>query len=206
MLRRAQARPNRRRQGLHVWIVSSSLSSTLQAAETATSADLQLACPICHEPFAGNAYSCRCERCRSSFTASGPYLDLTIGSTVGTGAYRDQPWAGTQIFRSPLVSFAYERGWRQSFAWAGFPGVKEEARIALEFLRPAWGSPVVDMSCGSGLFTRELIASAKFPRVVAADFSESMLRQADEYLAAMGTESRGEGGPERGRVHGNCSA
>lgn len=48
------------------------------------------------------------------------------------------------------------------------------------------------MSCGSGLFTRELIASAKFPRVVAADFSESMLRQADEYLAAMGTESRGQ--------------
>ena len=24
--------------------------------------------------------------------------------------------------RNPLVSLAYEKGWRQSFAWAGFPG------------------------------------------------------------------------------------
>ena len=24
--------------------------------------------------------------------------------------------------RNPLVSLAYEKGWRQSFGWAGFPG------------------------------------------------------------------------------------
>jgi hypothetical protein len=25
-----------------------------------------------------------------------------------------------------LISFAYERGWRQGFIWAGFPGVEKE--------------------------------------------------------------------------------
>jgi hypothetical protein len=27
------------------------------------------------------------------------------------------------IGRNPLVSYVYERGWRQGFAWAGFPGM-----------------------------------------------------------------------------------
>lgn len=32
------------------------------------------------------------------------------------------------ICRNPLVSFVYERGWRQGFAQAGFPGVDQEVR------------------------------------------------------------------------------
>lgn len=30
------------------------------------------------------------------------------------------------FFRSPLVSFVYERGWRQNFNRSGFPGPDEE--------------------------------------------------------------------------------
>jgi hypothetical protein len=30
------------------------------------------------------------------------------------------------FFRSPLVSFLYERGWRQNFNQSGFPGPDEE--------------------------------------------------------------------------------
>lgn len=29
-------------------------------------------------------------------------------------------------YRSPLVSFLYERGWRQNFVWGGFPGPERE--------------------------------------------------------------------------------
>ena len=32
----------------------------------------------------------------------------------------------TDTFRNPWVAFVYERGWRQGFANAGFPGVDEE--------------------------------------------------------------------------------
>jgi hypothetical protein len=38
-------------------------------------------------------------------------------------------WASrtkTQLFRSPLISYLYERGWRQGFEKAGFPGIDVE--------------------------------------------------------------------------------
>ena len=45
------------------------------------------------------------------------------------------------------------------------------------YLAPAAGRVLVDMSCGSGLFSRRFAASGRFAGVVAADFSESMLLQ-----------------------------
>lgn len=40
----------------------------------------------------------------------------------------------------------------------------------------------MDMSCGSGLFSRRFVRSGKFEGVVAADFSESMLAQAKQFF------------------------
>lgn len=37
------------------------------------------------------------------------------------------------------MSFAYERGWRRSFTWAGFPGEEKESDMAMTFLQPAYG-------------------------------------------------------------------
>lgn len=31
-----------------------------------------------------------------------------------------------------MISFVYERGWRQGFAWAGFPGVDKEFGMAMQ--------------------------------------------------------------------------
>lgn len=50
------------------------------------------------------------------------------------------------------------------------------------YLKPAFGSTLVDMSCGSGLFTRRFAKSGKFPMVVAADFSENMLKQTRAFV------------------------
>ena len=38
----------------------------------------------------------------------------------------------------------------------------------------------MDLSCGSGLFTRRFVGSNKFKGVIAADYSESMLQQTKE--------------------------
>lgn len=84
--------------------------------------------------------------------------------------------------RRPLVSRIYERGWRQGFAWAGFPGVEREFDLAMDYLKPQYGETLVDMSCGSGLFTRRFASSGRFDKVIACDFSESMLRQTQELL------------------------
>jgi hypothetical protein len=59
------------------------------------------------------------------------------------------------LFTSPSVSFAYERGWRQAFVAAGFPGPDKEAEWAMDFFAPAIGKSegpnvLVDMSCATG--------------------------------------------------------
>jgi hypothetical protein len=55
------------------------------------------------------------------------------------------------LFTSPAVSFAYERGWRQGFAAAGFPGADTEYELVRDYFRPLNDkSVVVDMSCATG--------------------------------------------------------
>lgn len=65
------------------------------------------------------------------------------------------------LFTSPSVSFAYERGWRQGFAAAGFPGADKEFDMARDYFAPVMEKrremsggcdkgTVVDMSCATG--------------------------------------------------------
>ena len=87
------------------------------------------------------------------------------------------------LFTSPAVSFAYERGWRQGFARAGFPGADVEAEMAMEYFAPCMARPnsngtLVDMSCATGLFTRRFATSRKYKRVLGCDYSSSMLQEA----------------------------
>jgi SAM-dependent methyltransferase len=89
--------------------------------------------------------------------------------------------------RRPVVSQIYERGWRQGFAWAGFPGVEREFSQAMNYLRPQYGETLVDMSCGSGLFARRFARSGRFDSIIACDFSESMLRQTQQLIKQDGS-------------------
>lgn len=84
------------------------------------------------------------------------------------------------LFTSPAVSFAYERGWRQGFAAAGFPGADEEFELVQKFFQPITFDnkiTIVDMSCATGLFTRRLAKSGVYSRVLGCDYSESMLME-----------------------------
>ncbi|CAN1318432.1 Uncharacterized methyltransferase At2g41040, chloroplastic [Linum perenne] len=99
------------------------------------------------------------------------------------------PWLLLHFCRSPLVSFLYERGWRQSFNGSGFPGPDEEFRMAQEYFKRAEGGLLVDVSCGSGLFSRKFAKSGTYSKVVALDFSENMLRQCFDFINADGTIS-----------------
>jgi len=82
------------------------------------------------------------------------------------------------MFTSPSVSFAYERGWRQSFSNAGFPGADKEYEMVRDYFMPINPEVVVDMSCATGLFTRRLVKSSDYSRVIGCDYSDSMLREA----------------------------
>ena len=93
------------------------------------------------------------------------------------------------LFTNPSVSFAYERGWRQGFAGAGFPGPDTEAQMAMDYFAPVVAasnpsSVVVDMSCATGLFTRRLAKAGKYGRVLGCDYSDSMLTEARRRINA----------------------
>ncbi|XP_058096772.1 uncharacterized methyltransferase At1g78140, chloroplastic isoform X2 [Magnolia sinica] len=143
-----------------------------------------LACPICYDqliwkgdPVASRASASRskfqCRICKKAYVSDEAYLDLTI---TGSKEYNVFDPSATEFFRSPLVSFLYERGWRQNFVWGGFPGPEKE------YLQPTVGGTIVDASCGSGLFSRIFAKSGMFSLVVALDFSEEMLRQCFEFI------------------------
>ncbi|CAI9116320.1 OLC1v1017433C1 [Oldenlandia corymbosa var. corymbosa] len=151
-----------------------------------------LACPICHSPLisdvdsgssldspAGTKFQCR--TCRKAYFEKDTHIDLTI--TGGSQGYGETRPASTELFRLPLVSFLYERGWRQSFnIWGGFPGAQKEFELMKDYLNPVSGGKIVDASCGSGLFSRLFAKSGLFSLVVALDFSEAMLRQCSEFI------------------------
>ena len=174
--------------------------ATRAAASTAPSPTAaphvyDLACPLCFTTrFAvtrpGPLLPPTCPTCGRTFGADASFLDLTPAAGApasAAGAGGDRYWAGTQIFRSPLVAAAYDRGWRAGFAWAGFPGADAETDTALAWLTPAAGGrTLLDLSCGSGLFARRFVASGKFAGVIAADYSENMLRTAAAGLEADG--------------------
>ena len=97
---------------------------------------------------------------------------------------------GTATFETPQVAFAYERGWRDSFKRAGFPGPDEEARLAVDALGEfAKGGIVVDASCGSGLFTRRFLKTKAYRGVVALDYSDAMLATSEDNTWRMKTYS-----------------
>lgn len=121
-----------------------------------------------------------CQKCNKSFTSKNGYLDLTV--TSGTTEYTEFKPARMELFRSPLVSFLYERGWRQTFNRSGFPGPDEEFKLAQEYFRSVFGGVLIDVSCGSGLFCRKFAASGTYSAVIALDFSENMLRQCNEFI------------------------
>uniref|UniRef100_A0A0C9RQI4 TSA: Wollemia nobilis Ref_Wollemi_Transcript_25082_1547 transcribed RNA sequence n=1 Tax=Wollemia nobilis TaxID=56998 RepID=A0A0C9RQI4_9CONI len=150
-----------------------------------------LACPICYKPLirkgpsglnlsAISRSAFECAKCRKAYSNRDVYIDLTV--TAGSSEYSEARPISTELFRNPLVSFAYERGWRQNFATSGFPGPDEEFRMAQKYFEPAAGGLLVDASCGSGLFSRRFAKCGIYSGVVALDFSENMLRQCYEFI------------------------
>ncbi|KAK4257473.1 hypothetical protein QN277_007056 [Acacia crassicarpa] len=150
-----------------------------------------VACPVCYEPLIRKGPSglnlsaiyrsgFKCTRCNKSYSSKDMFLDLTV--TAGLKDYTEVQPARTELFRSPLVSFLYERGWRQSFNRSGFPGRDEEFKMAQEYFKPVEGGILVDVSCGSGLFSRKFAKSGIYSGVIALDFSENMLRQCYNFI------------------------
>ncbi|CAA0340820.1 unnamed protein product [Arabidopsis thaliana] len=151
-----------------------------------------LACPICYNSLtwisqpngliesAASGIQVQCNTCKRSYSGNETHLDLAVAS--GSKRYSEPMPLSTELFRTPLVSFLYERGWRQNFIWGGFPGPEKEFEMAKAYLKPVLGGNIIDASCGSGMFSRLFTRSDLFSLVIALDYSENMLRQCYELL------------------------
>ncbi|KAJ8771617.1 hypothetical protein K2173_026794 [Erythroxylum novogranatense] len=150
-----------------------------------------LACPICFQPLSlisdrvlsvdsAPASSLVCNCCKKAYSGKDTHLELVAAS--GAQKYGDTMSMTTEFFRLPLISFLYERGWRQSFVWGGFPGPEKEFELIKDYLKPVLGGNIVDASCGSGLFSRLFAKSGLFSLVIALDYSENMLKQCYEFV------------------------
>ncbi|KAL7134596.1 hypothetical protein ABFS83_11G037800 [Erythranthe nasuta] len=190
--RNSQIRPNPSFATARIRASSAVALDPESSREAQSTSDVELfACAICYEPLVRKGPSgfnlqaiyrsgFKCRNCNKSYSSKNLYLDLTV--TSGTKEYNEFQPAGTELFRSPLVSFVYERGWRQNFNSRGFPGPDEEFSMAQEYFKPAEGGVLIDVSCGSGLFSRKFAKSGSYSRVVALDFSENMLRQCFDFI------------------------
>ncbi|KAM1316072.1 uncharacterized methyltransferase At1g78140, chloroplastic-like isoform X1 [Malus sylvestris] len=147
-----------------------------------------LACPICYDPFSSSGdpglsvesasgSSFHCSTCKKTYFGNETHIDLTTAS--GAKNYGESMPVITEMFRTPLISYLYERGWRQSFTGLiGLPGPEKEFEWTKNFLKPVLGGGnIIDASCGSGLFSRRFAKSGLFSLVVALDYSENMLKE-----------------------------
>ncbi|XP_078433552.1 putative methyltransferase At1g78140, chloroplastic [Wolffia australiana] len=117
-------------------IHASSPSTTPKPQKLASLVRNTLACPVCYAPLislpspketeevAAQDSCFVCNTCRKSYNPNETYLDLTV-ATNSKGYEEFQP-PSAELFRSPVVSFLYERGWRQNFVLGGFPGPEKE--------------------------------------------------------------------------------
>uniref|UniRef100_A0A2P2JKM5 Putative methyltransferase At1g78140ic n=1 Tax=Rhizophora mucronata TaxID=61149 RepID=A0A2P2JKM5_RHIMU len=160
--------------------------------ESSSSTKNILACPVCMDRLSSigdhvflSVDSARgsnlvCKTCKKSYSGKETHLELIAAS--GAKKYGDAMPIATEFFRLPLMSFIYERGWRQNFVWGGFPGPEKEFELMKDYLNPVLGGNIVDSSCGSGLFSRLFAKSGLFSLVVALDYSEGMLSQCYEFI------------------------
>jgi len=148
------------------------------------------ACPSCH--FGVPLDARRCAECGAEWSGlrrdGSPFLDFVLQNSDETDS-SPRWWDSLilprgpvkqEVFRSPIISFLYERGWRDSFRSAGFPGIDAEYKLAREYFRQVSpNASFMDLSCGSGLMVRRFARDRVFKRTVAVDFSESMLHEVD---------------------------
>jgi SAM-dependent methyltransferase len=116
------------------------------------------------------------------------YIDFTIPEEVqkpiSTLTVREL--IGQNFFQNIFISSIYERGYRQNFEQAGFPGIEKEFIEINSFFIEAKAKIVLDLSCGSGFMTRKLFQSSNFDRVIGADLSPTMLAETRRRLLEEG--------------------
>ncbi|OUL23933.1 hypothetical protein BV378_20055 [Nostoc sp. RF31YmG] len=112
-------------------------------------------------------------------------MDLTPSAVVGAvdGKIAKAKPLRTELFRSPIIPFLYERIlppiWAAGLRNLG--GIDAEFRLVTDFFGSC-PAIVADISCGTGIMARRLALSGMYNHIIALDYSESMLAQLQQKM------------------------
>ncbi|GAU48942.1 hypothetical protein TSUD_373520 [Trifolium subterraneum] len=134
-------------------VVESDLSTK---QDQGTQVDL-FACPICYEPL----------------IRKGP-VGLNLSAIYRSG-FKCKRCQKSYTSKDGYLDLTVTSGLRDYIEVQPF-------KMAQEYFKPAKGGLVVDVSCGSGLFSRKFAKSETYSGVIALDFSENMLRQCYNFI------------------------
>jgi ubiquinone/menaquinone biosynthesis C-methylase UbiE len=122
----------------------------------------------------------RCGDCSARYPVIGGILDL-LGADE-----RDVITPFQRLMQTPLLVSVYEDFWRRlGYFLASSRPFDREIRTILRLRRARPGERLLDLACGTGIFTRPL-ASGATGVVVGLDLSWPMLRQARRLLERRG--------------------
>ncbi|KAL3532249.1 hypothetical protein ACH5RR_005770 [Cinchona calisaya] len=150
------------------------------------------ACPVCYEPLVRKGPSgfnlpaiyrsgFKCKTCKKTFSRKNLYLDLIV--TAGSKDYNEFKPAGTGLCRFGYATISGVHLFPSCMREAGIKILTVVVSLVLmkssrwheSIFQPVEGGILVDVSRGSGLFSRKFAKSGAYSRVVALDFSENML-------------------------------
>lgn len=142
-------------------------------------------CKFSLPPVSASSLPKQCPSCSIPIPRNSSYTDLTATPLSAPPAFQAflnqlrQPRAQSMFQLTP-VSGVYERGWRDQFEVAGFPGIEKEYRMLQDFIP---SGTILDVSCGTALMARRLAVNPAYSRVVALDYSHAMLVEAAKLAA-----------------------
>lgn len=140
-------------------------------------------CPVCNRKIVTESESCNfCEQLNQGTERieENSYTYIDFHPDFIENKFESQPDKPerfvTQLFDNSVFPWFYENllptVWK--IGLRGFGGIEREAQEVLEFFGEDL-QVVMDLSCGTGIMTRNLIRSQFYKFVIALDYSESML-------------------------------
>jgi SAM-dependent methyltransferase len=126
-----------------------------------------------------------CARCGASFPVADGVLDLLPGSEASrTLAQAAMEW-------EPLVAIYESRLWRRSPLFTLLTGISfdDEYDVIKTAASPGGARCILDLACGSGIYSRRLARECPKGTVVGLDLSLPMLRHAARYARTEHTEN-----------------
>jgi SAM-dependent methyltransferase len=135
-------------------------------------------CPRCKSCFCtlheSDSPSFYCPGCRARYPVYGGIVDLIPDLRF------ERSLAQASMEWPALVSIYESKLWRRS-TWQGLVlglPFEREAEVIMQAVQPDKASTLLDLACGSGIYTRRLAQAATLGRVVGLDLSVPMLQWA----------------------------